>query len=388
MKHFTLILILCLITGCSVQNKPYTSQNQITIPKEGSYATSNYPSAANLADSKYTQAEADQKCADAWNYFKKELLQSNGGVLRSDDNTFVSEGQSYGMMLAVQNNDQVTFDKIWNWTKTNMQDNNPYGLFSWQVSASGEVMSHEPAPDGEEMIAMALFFASHRWGDKAAPYDYSIQAKKILEQILKFETTTDYYLTFNVSEKDKFNASYFMPAFYRLFSMYTGNTAWETVAGNSYNFIDNCQKESYGNTANGLVPDWCGKDGSLKKTGQDFSFDAMRVPFYIGLDAVWFGSTEARSKTYVDKVMGFFGPKYDTFGSKFQLDGKQLQDEHRTSWVGSFAGAAMGSSSDQYKINFFNHLMSLSFPTGQYRYYEVCWLNFGLLLSSGNFKIY
>ena len=36
------------------------------------------------------------------------------------------------------------------------------------------------APDGEEYYAMALFFASHRWGDGPPPLDYSVQARRIL----------------------------------------------------------------------------------------------------------------------------------------------------------------------------------------------------------------
>ena len=132
-----------------------------------------------------------------------------------------------------------------------MQDKNPYGLFSWQTKPDGAVISHEPAPDGEEMIAMALFFASHRWGDKTAPYDYSVKAKEILENILRHEMTTDYYLTFSVSEKNKVNPSYYMPAFYRLFATYTVNSIWERVASNGYDLLNRCQKET-----TGLVSVW------------------------------------------------------------------------------------------------------------------------------------
>src|SRR3989339_165209 len=382
MRILVLILVLFL-SGCSVQNSNYNSQNQVNIPKEGSYASGTYPSAAALSGSSYTQAVADKKCAEAWAYFKQELLQPSGAVSRTDDNTVVSEGQSYGMMLAVQNNDQAAFDKIGLWTKTHMQDTNPYGLFSWQTDSSGEVLSYEPAPDGEEMIAMALYFASHRWGNKAAPYDYSVQAKKILDNILKYEMTSDYYLTFNVSDKNIFNLSYYMPAFYRLFAIYTSDNIWNTVAKNGYDLIDRSK-----NAATGLVPDWSNKDGSLQSTGRDFYYDAMRVPFQVALDAVWFGATEPRAKTYLDKIIGFFGPQYDTFGNRYSLGGTKTRDDHVVSWIGSFAGSAMGGSSNTDKVNFFNHLMAQPLPTGQYRYYEICWLNFGLLMASGNFRIY
>ncbi len=386
-------LILILTTGCSVNNRNNSSSDQFSFsPGSGSpevvVGTRVYPSAATLEGSSFTQSEADQRCADAWSYFKQELVQSDGAVLRTEDNTVVSEGQSYGMMLAVQNNDQTTFDKIWYWTKTHLQTNNPYGLFAWHAYPNGYVIDHEPAPDAEEMIAMALFFASKRWGDGSAPYNYSIQAKSILVNILKYEMTSDYYLTFNVTEKTKFNPSYYMPAFYRLFATYSGDSTWNTVASNSYKLINNVTRSSYGNSNNGLVPDWCLKDGSLMSTGQDFYYDAMRVPFFIGMDAVWFPKAEPQAQTYVDKVIGFFGPKRNNLGNRYKLDGTELSTSSSTAWLSSFAGGAMGGSSNSYKVAFFNHLMYLTWPTGQYRYYDICWLNLGLLMSSGNFRVY
>lgn len=397
MRHFLLFasLILVLITGCSTANRNNSSNDQFSfLPNSDSGSQEVvveikvYPSAATLEGSSFTQAQADQRCSDAWAYFKQELVQSSGAVLKTEDNTVVSEGQSYGMMLAVQNNDQATFDKIWYWTKTNLQTNNPYGLFAWHAYPNGFVIDQQPAPDAEEMIAMALFFAAQRWGDSGEPYDYSTQAKSILVNILKYEMTSDYYLTANAVEKTKFNPSYYMPAFYRLFATYSGNSTWNTVASNTYKLINDCTKSSYGNTSNGLVPDWCLKDGSLLSTGQDFYYDAMRVPFFIGLDAVWFPNIEPQAQTYVDKVIGFFALERNNLGNRYQLDGKKLSTSSSVAWLSSFAGGAMGGSSNINKVDFYNHLMNLAWPTGQYRYYDICWLNFGLLMSSGNFRVY
>ena len=41
-------------------------------------------------------------------------------------------------------------------------------------------MIYGPAPDGEEFFAMALFFASHRWGDGEGIFNYSQEARNIL----------------------------------------------------------------------------------------------------------------------------------------------------------------------------------------------------------------
>ena len=87
-----------------------------------------------------------------------------------------SEGMSYGMMIAVQLDKKAEFDALWNWSRTFMFHDDPahpaYGFFSWSMKTDGTPNSESPAPDGEEYYAMALYFASARWGDGSGIYDY------------------------------------------------------------------------------------------------------------------------------------------------------------------------------------------------------------------------
>ena len=376
-------------TTASVAATTTTSTTTTTLG--GAYNSGAYPSAAALAGSSFTQEQADARCSAAWEYFKTELLAADGAVVRPEpEGRVVSEGQSYGMMLALQNNDQAAFDLIWNWTKTHMQSGQPFGLFAWLCEADGTQVDSHTAPDADEMIAMALLFASRRWSDRAAPYNYSVQAEEILENILEYEVTADNFLVHAPSrlpgDPDWYNPSYLMPAFYRLFAIYTGNSRWNSVAESSYTLINNCLKSEYGNLENGLVPDYCHKDGSLMEDHQTFFYDAMRTPWFISLDQVWFD--EPAATTYLNKVVGFFAPIYNDFGDGYTLDGREFSSSHVGSWLGSMAGGAMGTSSSTYQVNLFNHLMATEFPADEFRYYNICWLNFGLLLSSGNFRIY
>ena len=93
-----------------------------------------------------------------------------------------TEGMSYAMMMAVQMNDKDVFDKVWRWSLRYMRhEDGPYkDYFAWSCNLDGSRRAQGPAPDGEEYYAMALFFASHRWGDGAPPLDYSVQARRIL----------------------------------------------------------------------------------------------------------------------------------------------------------------------------------------------------------------
>ena len=54
------------------------------------------------------------------------------------------------------------------------------GYFAWSCGTDGTRNADGPAPDGEEFFAMALFFASHRWGDGEGIFAYSEEAKKLL----------------------------------------------------------------------------------------------------------------------------------------------------------------------------------------------------------------
>jgi oligosaccharide reducing-end xylanase len=388
MKVFWIfIFVTFLLFGCTTREIQSETAQTEESASDGSYYTGSYSSAVDLPGARYDQRYADNKCDALWNYFKSELLANDGAVIKTEDNVVVSEGQSYGMMLAVQNNDQDAFDNIWLWTKTHMQQNQKYGLFSWKCTPQGEVLETDAATDADEMIAMALFFASNRWGDGASPYDYSVQAEDILNKLLDHVVTSDNYFAFSPEDKSTFSPSYMMPAFYRLFAIYSGNSRWDGIADKSYSLVFNCLKGVYANTYNGLVPDFCDKHGVPKEWGKYFYYDAVRTPWHIAVDEIWF-KKDSRSQAYLDKIIGFFGPMYDSFGDQYSLDGDQLSYYHVTSWIGCLAGGSIGANYDEYKLDFFHHLIERPLPTGQYRYYDICWMNFGILLVSGNFKIY
>ena len=93
-----------------------------------------------------------------------------------------TEGMSYGMMMCVQLDRKDAFDRLWKWAKTYMwmDSGENEGYFAWSCAVDGSRNADGPAPDGEEYFAMALFFASHRWGDGEGIFAYEKEAKEIL----------------------------------------------------------------------------------------------------------------------------------------------------------------------------------------------------------------
>ena len=94
-----------------------------------------------------------------------------GYMVDTGNNDVRTEGMSYGMMMAVQMNNKEIFDRIWRWSLKYMQHKSGIykDYFAWSCKLDGTRNAQGPAPDGEEYFAMALFFASHRWGDGKPP---------------------------------------------------------------------------------------------------------------------------------------------------------------------------------------------------------------------------
>lgn len=161
----------------------------MNINKEGSYYTHEY---RNLfREIGYTEEEIQARLEQAWNdlfygapdvriYYPAD--NDKAYMLDTGNSDVRSEGMSYGMMMAVQMDKKDEFDRLWLFSKVFMQhtEGRYKDYFAWHCKPDGSRLSQGPAPDGEEFFAMALFFASSRWGDGPEPYNYSEQAKTIL----------------------------------------------------------------------------------------------------------------------------------------------------------------------------------------------------------------
>ena len=80
-----------------------------------------------------------------------------GRVVRRDQGgDTVSEGQAYGMLVAVALGDEKTFDSIWSWTTTHLQQKD--GLMAWRWD-DGKIVDDEPASDADMDMTRALLLA-------------------------------------------------------------------------------------------------------------------------------------------------------------------------------------------------------------------------------------
>lgn len=102
-----------------------------------------------------------------------------------------SEGQSYAMFFALVANDRATFDRVLNWTRTNLSANQfdaaSLRLPAWQwgkrQDGSFGVIDSNSASDSDVWIAYDLFQAGRLWKEPA----YTKLAYALATQIVKQE---------------------------------------------------------------------------------------------------------------------------------------------------------------------------------------------------------
>ena len=325
-----------------------------------------------------------------------------------------TEGMSYGMMLCVQLDMKEEFDRLWKWSKTYMfmSEGENEGYFAWSCTPEGKKNSHGPAPDGEEFFAMALFFASRRWGDGEGIYNYSREAKEILRAMLhKGENgrpgepmwNRENKLILFVPGSDHTDASYHLPHFYELFAKYAykeDRPFFAEAAKASRKYLARaCHPET------GMSPEYGEFDGSpmsrpLKWTKDRhdlFYSDAYRTAANIGLDWLWFGK-DAGQKAAAERLQYTLGvvnaeDPYVTYTVSGERTGQPALHP-----IGLLAATAQASLAVDGPISLGSHepakaiaagwadrLWETPMRTGERRYYDNCLYFFAFLALSGRY---
>jgi endoglucanase len=204
--------------------------------------------------------------------FLDRYVQDDGRVVRHDQGgDTVSEGQAYGLLLAVAAGDEDRFARIWDWTRTHLR--RPDGLLAWRW-ADGHVVDDEPATDADLDTARALLLASKRFDEPR----YRDAAMDMKRAIVDGETTWAANRTVLVAgpwARDGtiiVNPSYWSPkAFQQL--------GFEKVEQSSRQLTERLLES-------GLPPDWARVEpfgifpSAPPSSGGDpvYSYDAVRLP--------------------------------------------------------------------------------------------------------------
>ncbi|MBP5567767.1 MAG: xylanase [Treponema sp.] len=366
-----------------------------------------------------TEEEIDAKlseCVEAFFYDDEERIYREEGsdlgyLVDTGNNDARTEGMSYGMMMCVQLDKKNEFDRIWKWAKTYMfmADGENEGYFAWSCKTDGTKNAYGPAPDGEEFFAMALFFASHRWGDGEGIFNYSHEAKEILKACLhKGENGRSGKAMWNLENVQILfvpgspftDPSYHLPHFYDLFALWAyeeDRPFWKKAADASRKYLlSACHKET------GLCAEYANFDGTPLSEklpwgyfGNFFS-DAYRTAANIGLDAAWGGEDKGQFSVPL-RMMNFFKTDLEAVRCEYTTDGTPTDRPvlHPLGLLSTMAqGALTVPYSDKKGSDFETARKWVEWfwneppRKGVRRYYDNCLYLFALLALSGRYRIW
>lgn len=338
------------------------------------------------------------------NYFEPE---SNRTLDKQRDNITTSEGQSYSMLRAVWSDDKSAFDASWKWTKDNLDRPNDR-LFSWLYGRANdgtygiikEKGGMNTATDADIDIAVALLFASKRWGDTT----YFDDAKSIIEDIWEKEVliiNNEPYIvassteTVSDSETAVVNPSYLAPYAYRMFAKVDSNHDWNKVVDTSYAIIQTSAESNLDKSSSaGLPPDWVyinKKSGIITPaTGtnltSNFSYDAMRTIWRLSLDWQWYKDPRARETLEKFKFLSTEWEQNGKVMAEYSHDGQVVGNYESPAIYGGVIGyflitdPVLGEKvyTTKLKSLYSTDTRSWAQPLG---YYEDNWAWFGIALA-------
>lgn len=316
-----------------------------------------------------------------------------------------TEGMSYGMMVCVQLDKKEEFDRIWKWVKTYMWMSEGEGryYFRWSCNTDGTPNSDGPAPDGEEFFAMALFFASNRWGDGEGIFNYSQEARNILSECVhKGEEDHPGEPMWDRERKlikfipgvDFTDPSYHLPHFYELFALWAkeeDRDFWKQAAQASREYLHlACHPDT------GLSPEYSEYDGTphtehVEQFGRHdwYYSDAYRTMANIGLDSLWFGK-DPWQKEIAQTFQEFYCVKQrEHWDGVFLVDGTRLEEKalHPVAVIAVNAQASLAAEGE-FSRECMEKFWNTPLRTGDRRYYDNFLYLFAFMALSGNYRIW
>lgn len=226
-----------------------------------------------------------------WQAYKARFVTEAGRVVDTG-NQFVShsEGQGYGMLLAVAANDRAAFERIWGWTRANlMVRDDPLLAWRWEPGKRPAVADMNNAADGDLLVAWALAEAAEFWNDMSYRVAGRRIAVEVARKLVLFKSDMGALLLpalagFHESDRKDgpvLNLSYYVfPAFARL-HLVAPEVDWPGLAQTGLDLLDRTRTRP-----ETLPPDWMSLKGGRLAPAEgfppQFAYNAVRVPLYMG----------------------------------------------------------------------------------------------------------
>ena len=281
----------------------------------------------------------DDAAVAAGEAFLDRYLQPSGRIARTDEGgDSVSEGQAYGMLVAVALGDEDRFRHIWAWTDEHLQRSD--GLLAWRW-ADGGMVDDQAAADADLLAAAALALAGERFDAPDLRDDAELINDAVLDHHLASFGSTSLVVAgpWAVDER-VVNPSYLVtPAMSQLW-WNLGDDRWAGPAADAREVLDELTTD-----APHLPPDWAtvGADGSGAAAAESpngdsvrYGYEAARVIVQLAVDCRGEGQrVAARSWDFLEREA-----EDDAVAATYSLDGEALDETgHPLALVAAAASA-------------------------------------------------
>ncbi len=222
-----------------------------------------------------------------WQYFKQTFVTSEGRVVDTyQANISHSEGQGYGLLLAVKYHDLAAFKRIWQWTQTTLQVRDDK-LFAWKYREDsphkGNIADSNNATDGDLLIAWALLRAAETWQQPQFKQQAQAIQRDLIEKTLVEHGGRLFLLPasygFDHDKSLRLNPSYLVfPAYQAMANAFAG--PWQRLLEDSAWLLEVSLHHDLA-----LPSDWVTLERHTGRVHLDeqFSAEAIRVWLYAAL---------------------------------------------------------------------------------------------------------
>ena len=225
-----------------------------------------------------------------WANWKTRFVTEQGRVVDTGNGMIShSEGQGYGMLLAVAANDRPAFERIWAWTRANLLVRDDE-LIAWRFDPDKRpgVADMNNASDGDILTAWALTEAAEFWADASYRVAGRRIAVEVARKVVIYKTAHGSLILpgatgYSAREQQGapvLNLSYYIyPAFARL-KIVAPEIDWTGMSDSGLDLL-----KSVKTGAAGLPPEWVEVRGAgvapAKGFGATFGYNAIRIPLYM-----------------------------------------------------------------------------------------------------------
>jgi oligosaccharide reducing-end xylanase len=311
-----------------------------------------------------------------------------------------TEGQGYGMMIALQLDARDEFDRLWRRAKNALRASGANAGYYNSNCDPPEGLSSMPCidPFGMEQFAMSLVFAHGRWkSDGSIDYESDVlelldvmqnkeeQAGGVVEGVTNvFDAETGLVSHVpNVSASTFTRPSIEIPAYYALWAEATGNAFWTRAADAGRTLVEDAS-----HPMTGLMPLRAYMDGQpVTGAGFDaFRHEAYRTEINIALDEIWHG-TDPWSVVEADRLLAFFVSQGSDYGKAYTLEGTVLDPMPELALIAT-NGAVAAISTRGDRAQFIQAVWDMPNPVGSVRYYSGMMHLLSLLVLGGRFQVF